>query len=532
MNRTVAALLLFTTALALSACGPADPYDREGVERLRARAEALIAAQTLMGYNSWVHGAASAQDSLYREADDLFSDASLALVRKAEAAEQDSVQRRRLWMLRRYLTTELLTKRAARLTDSISNIEATAVLTLDGRSFPYRRLPSLLANERSPERRAALYAAADSLLGVLHELHRTVIAGYRRDAAALGYPSYIAMAEELKEFSLRDMAAQAESLLVSTEEDYTGLVGALVPARLGIPAAELRRSDVPALLRSPEFDAAFTAGAMMDRLRTTWRGMGIDLDTLRTLRIDTEDRPSKNPRAACFAVNVPNDVRLSIKPVGGFQDYCALFHEMGHALHYAYTREHAVEFRYMGEYSVTETYAFLSEYLLVNPAWMRMRSGMSTDVLKDFARAQAFVRLYMVRRYAAKVLYELALYDGQPRPDSVYAALQGRAAGITPLPSDRLRSLTDIDPLFYSATYFRAWLLEAQLSRHLSRTYGLNWFENPGAGVFLRELWAGGDRLTAPDLSRAAGEGLITPEALLDQVQLLLVLSSKPAATK
>ena len=532
MKNVSAAVLLTAAGLYFGSCAPREPYDRVAVERVRTRAELLIEAQSLMGYTSWVYGAPSAQDSLYRTAADLFSKENIALVKGAGAAEPDSLQRRRLWMLRRYLTTEFLGMRAARLTDSISNIEAAASVTVDGARVPFRRIAAMIANEPSGKRRALLYAAADSVISVLTGIHRSVIEGYRRDAAELGFASYTSMAEELKEFSLTGLAVEAESLLAATEADYRTLLGELVPQRLRMPVSDFRRCDVAALLRSREFDPYFTKDAMMEALASTWRGMGIDLDTLRTLQIDADDRATKNPRAACFAVDIPNDIRLTIKPIGGFQDYSALFHEMGHALHYALTTENAVEFRYMGEYSVTETYAFLSEYILVNQAWLRLKSGMPTSTLKDFVRSQAFVRLYMVRRYAAKVLYEIGLYGGHPQPDSLYEALQARAACTRPHPSDRLRYLVDIDPLFYSATYFRAWLLEGHLSGHLSRTFGMNWFETPRAGEFLRGLWAQGDRITAPDLARAAGAETITAAALLEQVRILIVLSTKPAAAQ
>ena len=105
----------------------------------------------------------------------------------------------------------------------------------------------------------------------------------------------------------------------------------------------------------------------------TYKRLGVDLKTERNLTVDSENRPEKNPRAVCFAISVPNDVRLSIKPIGGVDDYNALFHEMGHAQHYANTKEHAFEFKYTGEPTVTESFAFLSEYLLANQAWLRQQ---------------------------------------------------------------------------------------------------------------------------------------------------------------
>ena len=107
-----------------------------------------------------------------------------------------------------------------------------------------------------------------------------------------------------------------------------------------------------------------------------YRALGITVDTQRNLKIDSEPRSAKNPRAVCYPIDVPDDVRLSIKPIGGFDDYSALFHEMGHGEHYANTTENAMEFKYLGEPTVTENFAFLSEYLLSNQAWIRIHTTM------------------------------------------------------------------------------------------------------------------------------------------------------------
>ena len=515
--------------LLLPACKPKEPYDARRIDGLRAEAEQLITAQAGMGYDSWVHGAASNQDSLYRAHAGLFTRETIRLVADAERAEPDTNQKRRLRYFRRYLTTEYIAKEVAPLTDEVTNLEARAMITVGGTPFAYRQLNALLANERSAVRRAALYAAADPVLDSLNLLHRGIHHRSLALARELGYASYTDMVEQLKGFSLPELGAIAEGFLSGTDSQYTALLQEIVPRMIGVPAGRFRRSDTPALFRSSAFDRYFPADGMLQRLRTTYAGMGIPIDSLTNLRIDAEPRPTKNPRAVCYPVDIPDDVRLSIKPVGGPDDYAALFHEMGHGLHYALTTENAFEFKYLGEPTVTETYAFLSEYLLDNQAWLRMKSGMPTAPLKEYVRLSAFQRLFMVRRYAAKVLYEMQLHAGVPDADSLYVRLMARSIGVVPHPSDAKRFLVDIDPLFYSAGYLRAWFLEAQLNAALGARFGVNWFEHRGAGEFLRSLWAQGDRLDGDGLASQLGVPSIMPDALLESIRMMLVLSTKPS---
>ena len=523
-------LLFFAVAFSvflLSSCEPQGRKDAFFVDSLRADAEQLVKAQSLMGWNNWAFGMQSNQDSLYTTYAHLFTRENIALVRRVEDAERDSVQKKRLRYFRRYLTTEYLSKENAKLNDRISNLEASLVVQCQGKDIPYRQVSTLLSNEKNQARREALYVALDPALDSLNQLYLQVEQQNLRLARDLGYGSYNDMAEALKGFSFSEFKQVAERVLAETEGTYTVLLGELTTNQLRIPPDRFFRYDIGPLFRNARFDKYFSASSMMPVLEKTYRGLGVNLATQNNLRIDAEVRETKNPRAVCYPVDVPSDVRLSIKPIGGVDDYAALFHEMGHGEHYANTRENAFEFRYLGESTVTETYAFLSEYLLSNQAWLRLHTRMPVRAEKEFLRFQAFHRLYYIRRYSAKFLYELELHDGVADPAGLYAQLQSTATGAHEIPSDRKRYLSDVDALFYSASYLRAWYLEAQLSAKLRREFGFNWFEHPGAGEYLRGLWGHGDRWDGNELARMIGNEAITPDALLDEVKLMLLFSAK-----
>lgn len=530
MHRIISISVAVIGIILWSSCKPEKLYDRERVDVLRSQAERLILTQSIMGYNNWVMGDPSNQDSLYKTNAGLFTRENIGLLLQAETAETSAVQKQRLWYFRRYLINEYVGKEIASLTDKINNIEASTMVTVEGKPVAYRQVGVMIANEPDQARRAMLYQSLDGVLDSLILIQKEVEAKNQSLAKELGFASYNAMAEELKQFSLIEFKAIAERVLAQTEEQYTTLLREIVSAELKVPLDRFYRYDTGMLFRSRRFDKYFPEESMMEVFKKTYKTLGIDVDTLRNLRIDAEKRESKNPRAVCFSIVVPTDVRLSIKPIGGFDDYSALFHEVGHGMHYAHTAEHAFEFKYLGEYTVTETYAFLSEYILANQAWLRLNSTMPTPVLKDFLRMRAFQRLYMIRRYAAKFLYEWELHSGASNPDQIYASMLSKAAGHQEIPSDRKRYLTDLDALYYSATYLRAWFLEAQFNAKLSKDHGVNWFENPEAGKLLLGLWLKGDRINGEDLVRSLGYERISPDALIEQIKLMVLMSTKPTS--
>jgi hypothetical protein len=263
---------------------------------------------------------------------------------------------------------------------------------------------------------------------------------------------------------------------------------------------ELARGDLPRLFRAPGHDESFPAARLLTTLLDTLTGLGIDVRTQPGLRLDVDPRQGKSPRAFCAPVRTPSEVYLVISPIGGRDDYAALFHEGGHAQHFVHTRaELPFEYRYLGDHAVSETYAFLLQHLLAEEAWLaRHASSGDPSELAAYDRA---VRLLYVRRYAAKLAYELELHgdDGHAGPGMAarYGELLGHAVGVEWPPGSYL---ADVDSGFYCACYLRAWALEAAVRVHLRERFGPDWFASARAGEVLRGLWSEGERRRPEEL--------------------------------
>ena len=261
---------------------------------------------------------------------------------------------------------------------------------------------------------------------------------------------------------------------------------------------EARRFDVPRVFRASEWDQGFPGDRMVAALEWTLDGLGIDLRSQENVHLDLEPRPKKSPRAFCAPIEVPERVMLVIKPIGGPDDWHAFFHEAGHAEHFAHVSpDLPVEFRRLGDNSVTEGWAMLLEHLINDTAWLSRRLDFAG--LDDFAREAAVGLLYFVRRYSAKLLYEIELH-GDVELEAMparYVEWLREATKIEPSPAD---FLADVDAGFYASCYLRAWALHAQLRSFLREEFGRAWFTRPEAGSLLKELWSEGQRLTAAEL--------------------------------
>jgi hypothetical protein len=273
------------------------------------------------------------------------------------------------------------------------------------------------------------------------------------------------------------------------------------------------------LLHLTGFDDRFPSGQML-RVYRDHAGLGIKTEAQPNIAIDSEPRPRKNPRAFCMPISIPDEIKLVIRPAGGQSDYQSFLHESGHAQQYGWaSAELAPEFKYTGDYALTETYAFLFNHLISDSDWLAVFLSLKDNA--DFVRSVMLARLVTVRRYVAKLMYELRLHVDEDLDGSsqLYAELQTRATNVKTGPGE---FLFDLDDSFYSASYLRAWAFEVLLREFLKTRFGSRWWGSRRAGNFLKEIWETGDRYTADEMAVQIGIGPIRFDPLVDEFNAAL----------
>jgi hypothetical protein len=420
------------------------------------------------------------------------------------AAEPGDGERRRRYLLQ--LAVEgFIGEQTKAATTELAERESTLTITWSGGEEPYRQAAIVQANEPDSDRRFEIEQARNEVLGKeLNPLYLEIHERAHQLAQDLGWGSYRAMFEELKAVGFEKLAAQTRAFMESTDAGYRDQAEPQLVAETGIGFDRLRRSDFPYFFRAKTHDSLFPSDRLVGALESTLDGLGFDLKNQPNITLDLEQRPNKSPRAFCSPVRVPNEVYLVIAPRGGRDDFAALFHEAGHTEHYANVDSGLpFEFRYLGDNSVTEGFAFLLEHLTENSIWLEFALGRpATDSYLEYVRAS---KLIFLRRYAGKLEYELALHTGQ-QPFSempgLYGRLLGEAAGVE---WPEVSYLADVDDGFYVANYLRAWALETTLRRILEERFGPTWFSSSEAGELLRSIWREGQRLTADELLTELG---------------------------
>jgi hypothetical protein len=382
----------------------------------------------------------------------------------------------------------------------IAKAEAELEATVDGETISYRMLRVAMSNEPDRDKRKRLEETRLRLLD--EQLNPIYLDAVQIDQAAvrrLDAPNYYELYKRFG-FRLDEVAAECQELLDDTERLWEREGDKLFRSRLGIGLGEAQPWDVVRLFRAPELDLLYPNDQMLPALEHTLTDLGIDLRSQENVHLDLDARPSKSPRAFCAPIEVPGRVMLVIQPIGGKDDWEALFHEAGHTEHYANTSaDLPLEARRLGVMAVTEGWAMLMQHLVTEPAWLNRR--LDVPRVEELAHDGAVSLLYFVRRYAAKLLYEIEFFQTEDIP-----SMRGRYAEILgdslKLPVNPESYLDDIDGSFYVTGYLRSWAFEAQLREFLRSELGNDWFAKRDAGDLLRELWSLGPGPTADELLR------------------------------
>ena len=315
------------------------------------------------------------------------------------------------------------------LGEAITNAELKAVITWDEKEIPYHSVRSVLVREPNCRRRHELNRKQLNVMVNQNPMRVQRIKAQHEIARNLGFADYRAMVERLRGWDLPAFANQLAPLVQKTTDIFDEQLGRHLSAAR-VPRDEAETSDVAYIMRASDFDSLFRADQLIPSLYKTIALMGIPLDSTPGLVLDTEARPLKSPRAFCAPVRIPKEVYLVIKPIGGVDDYHALFHEAGHAEHFSHINgELPFELRYLGDEAISETFAFLFEHLTTNPRWLVDILRLPLKEAEKYHRFALFSKTWMLRRYIGKLNYELVMHkDGPEGMEDAYTKFIHRAA--------------------------------------------------------------------------------------------------------
>jgi hypothetical protein len=247
-----------------------------------------------------------AVEEIYGRHEDLFTTEAVGRIGELRAAATGEEGRRL-----RYLQMFTLDGHLGAATRSeearLAELEATLEVEVDGEAMPYRAAAIAQANEPDADRRSEIEAARNSTLSAhLTPLHRVQLERWHSICVELGWPSYLDAYADLRSLDLGELGERLDRFAQATEAAYPQVANPEFERTVSRRLGELRRADLPLVFRATHLDGAFPPERLTRSFRETLDGMGIDLEAQPNVRLDTESRPSKSPRAFCATPRVPD----------------------------------------------------------------------------------------------------------------------------------------------------------------------------------------------------------------------------------
>ncbi len=468
--------------------------------------------------------------AIYSRHEHLFTLENIRLVRVLlKDAKLPDTQRRNL-LLFDYLIGSYIGNELKELSDKASNYEAKATIKVGSKRIPYRQASIVVMNEPNRKKRQKVVDALKTPKRVLTKFSEEALEQEYKLLKELSGKNYVEYVEWIKQFDLRKFGKVLEGFLAQSNDIYRAQLHATMTS-MNVPLDDIQKHDLGFYLRAHRFDKYFPKRKLIPTLNATLAGMGFSLRRQKNITLDADERPTKVPRAFCLPLLIPNEIYLVLKPHGGQEDYQTILHEAGHSEHFANTKDDLpYELKHMGSHSVSETYSFLFEYLVMNPDWLKKFIKMPARKEQEFLDFLKFTKLFFVRRYSGKVLYELKFHGNDLRKlDDNFKPVREKYASKAAMYADILTKATgaiyktddyllDIDSAFYSADYVRAWMFEVQVRNYLKQHFGA-WFANKKSGAFLKKMWSTGSAgRNQEELAKLIGVSGVDPQYLFDEV--------------
>ena len=343
----------------------------------------------------------------------------------------------------------------------------------------------------------------------------------RRELAVLGvgddWPAFWAVQRGLE----KDVVARLANWLLDASRDVYQHALRVYLAQVGLPIGDAWTADIDWAFRAARFDAVFTEQQRMRVLIRTFGGLGIDLESQSELHFE----PGPAPGVRYCPVDIPRDIHVLLRLVGGHQDFLRSLRGLGMAQHALHTDARLPFWqRSLGDTTPAVAYGLLLEGLGRDRTWLV--NQLEYEASSDYHVIAHLAWLYRVRRLAASTLYEPRAWQAEPGSSLAadFEVRMSEALSAHVFPDEYLTLLQDAPwSTMRGAIGLRAEVFAAQLRSYLEREFDEEWWRSSRAAKFIvDELWRPARRHSAEELLGFMGYEGFDPSVLWGQIAEVL----------
>lgn len=344
----------------------------------------------------------------------LLSPSTLDSVREAwQRQEGNGPFRRRLELLQTRIVTAKVEAHpeVVRLRYAVGERFRAFRPTVKGREVDQADITHILRHSPDRQTRREAWEAMEPLAEEVRTDTLALIRLRNRLAQAEGFPAFPDIrlaADGLTYISLLEHYVELEA---STRAAYLRFLDKACE-RLGL--GTLMPWDIEyalALLTAPD-EAYFPPDGVLDRVSQGLVRAGFAKGT-RVAQVTVAPIPYGG---ICYDIEIPDDIRVLVNPRPGFLTCSILFHEFGHAQHFAHIEQ--PNFLFRSEYGcMPEGLANTVQRLALDRTWLTEIAGVTEAEAEQLARGQRDITAHRLRKLMAHSTVELKAYaDAEQDP--------------------------------------------------------------------------------------------------------------------
>lgn len=471
--------------------------------------------QTLLKWYWVTEGKKMELAETYTNHKDLFSPDSIMFVEKAMQQTTNKKNFKKLRYFKNFLIGEYLNMQTARFQDKIMALETTLLRIAPGKSVNFNDIERQLGKSGDNQAHQRIFQAASDVSDQITQLRDSIYVMENLVARAEGYPSVIELTASLHNFGPQQLYATAGEILETTDSLYLAIFNSLLKHYFNISAEQAHLAHLYAICHQSQLDSLFTAERLIPSMDLFLDGLGIQLNRQSFLTVDSAARPEKTQDVFCAVVDVPEDVRLSLKPAAGYAYYAQLFHQMGYAQFALFNNSKSLIFRQLYESPVREVFSLLFEKVWEDSSWTNRFMHQDSAKATRFYEYLAFDQLLKLRLAAATIQFQIDRGNFTEDTSGHFQQAMSRAIYIPLSDNEALWLQSQQDDFFDAAVYLQGSILEAHLRNNLKTKFGQKWYQNTDCGKHLKFLWSRGNEWSIPEFMKEINLAELTPNLLM-----------------
>ena len=460
---------------------------------------------------------------IYDRYSDLFTLSAIDSLKK-EYTETDPYYQTKckaLFNLIAFASEQYLNLKVKHLTQEIANAESRLYIAWKGQKISISNVNSLLNQELDHKTRQEIYQKKLSALSSINDLKAERIEKLHEGSHLLGYSSYLEMLSKINGIDYLSLNNLFQKFLADTEKIYNVNLKKLLALNLRLPLEQATQADILVFTKQENFVDLFPSRILNLSFQETLTTLNIWPKQQKNIYLDAIPRAEKQIGTFCLPVVIPNEIKVVYQPGNGVRKYQSVFQARGKSQYFAFNSTNLIpEFKYAGDNGLIESYGFLFRHLVNEPFWLEQM--LDERESSELQTTNLLTKLYLIRSYAAKLNYEIALHSkGLNQAAELYSSELSQA---TLFYADKSEYLTDYLDNLYVANYLRAICFEVMLRDYLKTHFGYKWWQSARAGNLLKEMWNEGTRYNLTEFAQQLSLGDFVIEPL--EIEFLLNLKS------